>query len=60
MWYIISYLSVKPKLLQYSWTVAGSQDNIHEESHDYSAYEPRDRNCHKPGDEDVPEQTPVN
>lgn len=41
-------------------SVGGSQNNIYEESHDCSTDEPRDRNCNKPSDEDVPEQMPVN
>lgn len=41
-------------------TAACSQNDIYEESHDCSTDEPRDRNCDKPSDEDVPEQTPVN
>lgn len=44
----------------HSWTVGGSQNNIDEESHYSSTNEPRDGNCNKPGDEDIPEKTPVN
>lgn len=40
-------------------TVEGSQNNIGEESHDGSADQARDRDRDKPGNEDVPEQMPV-
>lgn len=35
------------------------QNNVYEQSHNGSADDPGDWNRHKPGDEDVPEQTPV-
>lgn len=50
------YQSVKQKLL----VVWSSQDDIYEESHDGSADQTTDGNRDEPGDEDVPEQTPVN
>jgi len=61
------YRPVKQKLLvalrqlesRREWAVGGSQDNIYEESHDGRTDQPGDGNRYKPGDEDVPEQTPV-
>lgn len=52
-------LSVSPSGEAAARPDGGSQNNVYEESHDGSADQPRDGNCNKPSDEDVPEQTPV-